>query len=103
MCGKVHKQEVAGTPPRLTLFLLSYFTFFHFICLFKIFIDVLHDLKGLSGIKTNNDLLENGVPYDWQNIRQQIIHYTCCLNLSSLGKCLKKSMQEVLALTICES
>ena len=44
------------------------------------------------------DSPENIVPYYSQNIRLKIIHYTCCLNLSSVGKLLKKSMQQVLAL-----
>ena len=38
------------------------------------------------------------IPYYSQNIRLKIIHYTCCLNLRSVGKRLKKSMQQVLAL-----
>ena len=37
-------------------------------------------------------------PYYSQNIRLKIIHYTCCLTLSSVGKRLKKSMKQVLAL-----
>ena len=44
------------------------------------------------------DSRENIVPYYSQNIRLKIIHYTCCLNLSSVGKRLKKSMQQVFAL-----
>ena len=44
------------------------------------------------------DSRENNVPHYSQNIRLKIIHYTCCLNLSSVGKRLKKSMQQVLAL-----
>ena len=48
----------------------------------------------------NRDLRENIVPYYSQNIRLKIrpIRYTCCLNLSSVGKRLKKSMRQVLAL-----
>ena len=42
--------------------------------------------------------MENIVPYYGQNIRLKCIHYTSCLNLSSVGKRLKKSMQQVLAL-----
>ena len=41
------------------------------------------------------DSRENIVPYYSQNIRLKSIHYTCCLNLSSVGKSLKKSMQLV--------
>ena len=41
---------------------------------------------------------ENIVLYYSQNIRLKIIHYTCCLNFSLVGKRLKKSMQQVLAL-----
>ena len=41
---------------------------------------------------------ENIVPYYCQNIRLKIIDYTCCLNLSLVGKRLQKSMQQVLAL-----
>ena len=41
---------------------------------------------------------ENIVLYYSQTIRLKIIHYTCCLNLSSVGKRLKKSMRHVLAL-----
>ena len=41
------------------------------------------------------DSRENIVPYYSQNIWLKIIHYTCCLNLSSVGKRLKKSMQQV--------
>ena len=44
------------------------------------------------------DSRENIVPYYSQNIRLKVIHYTCCLNLGSVGKRLKKSMQQVLAL-----
>ena len=44
------------------------------------------------------DSRENIVPYYSQNIRLKIIHYTFCLNLRSVGKRLKKSMQQVLAL-----
>ena len=44
------------------------------------------------------DSRENIVPYYSKNIRLKIIHYTCCLNLSSVGKCLKIRMQQVLAL-----
>ena len=44
------------------------------------------------------DSRENILPYYSQNIRLKIIHYTCCLNLSSMGKRLKKSMRQVLAL-----
>ena len=44
------------------------------------------------------DSCENVVPYYSQNIRLKIIHYSCCLNLSSVGKRLKKSMRQVLAL-----
>ena len=44
------------------------------------------------------DSRKNIVPYYSQNIRLKIIHYTCCLNLSSVGKRLKKSMRQVLAL-----
>ena len=44
------------------------------------------------------DSRENIVPYYSQNIRLKIIHYTCCLNLSSVGKRLKKSMRQVLTL-----
>ena len=38
------------------------------------------------------DSRENIVPYYSQNIRLKIIHYTCCLNLSSVGKRLKKKI-----------
>ena len=41
---------------------------------------------------------ENIVLYYSQNIRLKIIHFTCCLNLISVGKRLKKSMRQVLAL-----
>ena len=41
------------------------------------------------------DSRDNIVPYYSQNIRLKIIHYTCCLNLSSVGKRLEKSMQQV--------
>ena len=44
------------------------------------------------------DSRENIVPYYNQKIRLKIIYYTCCLNLSSVGKRLKKSMQQVLEL-----
>ena len=44
------------------------------------------------------DSRENIVPYYRQNIRLKSIHYTCCLNLNSVGKRLKKSMQQVLVL-----
>ena len=44
------------------------------------------------------DSRENIVPYYSQNIRLKIIHYTCCLNLSSVGKRLKKNMRQALAL-----
>ena len=44
------------------------------------------------------DSHENIVPYYSQKIRLKINHYTCCLNFSSVGKRLKKSMQQVLAL-----
>ena len=44
------------------------------------------------------DSRENIFPYYSQNIGLKIIHYTYCLNLSSVGKRLKKSMQQVLAL-----
>ena len=44
------------------------------------------------------DSRENIVPYYSQNIRLKIIHYTCCLNLRSVGKRLKKSMRQILAL-----
>ena len=37
------------------------------------------------------DSRENVVPYYSQNIRLKIIHYTCCLNLSSVGKHLKNA------------
>ena len=47
---------------------------------------------------TFRDSLENFVPYYSKNIRLKIIHYTCCLNLSSVGKRLKIRMQQVLAL-----
>ena len=43
-------------------------------------------------------LLESIVPYYSQNIWLKCIHYISCLNLSSVGKRLKKSMQQVLAL-----
>ena len=43
-------------------------------------------------------LLENIIPYYSQNIWLKCIHYTSCLNLSSVGKRLKKSIQQVLAL-----
>ena len=43
-------------------------------------------------------LLENIVPYYSQNIWLKCILYTSCLNLSSVGIRLKKSMQQVLAL-----
>ena len=47
------------------------------------------------------DSRENIFSYYSQNIRLKSIHveyYTCCLNLSSVGKRLKKSMQQVLEL-----
>ena len=44
------------------------------------------------------DSRENIFPYYSQNIWLKIIHYTCCLNLSSVGKRLKKSMQQAFAL-----
>ena len=44
------------------------------------------------------DSRENIVPYYSQNIRLKIIHYTCCLNLSSVGKRLKNKLPQVLAL-----
>ena len=44
------------------------------------------------------DTRELIIPYYSQNIRLQIIHYTCCLYFSSVGKCLKKSIQEALTL-----
>ena len=48
------------------------------------------------------DSRENIALYYSQNIRLKIIHYTCCLKLSSVGKHLKKSMQQVLSLSICD-
>ena len=44
------------------------------------------------------DSRKNIAPYYSQNIQLKTIHYTCCLNLSSVGKHLKKSMRQVLAL-----
>ena len=44
------------------------------------------------------DSYENIVLYYRQDIRVKIILYTCCLSLSSVEKCLKKSMRQVLAL-----
>ena len=45
------------------------------------------------------DSCENIFPYYSQDLRVKIIHCTCCLNFSSVGKHLKKkSMQQVLAL-----
>ena len=43
-----------------------------------------------------SDSRENIVPYYSQNIRLKIIYYTCCL--SSVGKRLKRIMQQVLAI-----
>ena len=43
------------------------------------------------------DSRENIVPCYSQNMWLKIIHYTYCLNLSSVRKRLKKSMQQVLA------
>ena len=48
------------------------------------------------------DSRENIVPYFSQNMWLKIIHYTCCLNLSSVGKHLKKSMQQVAALRLAD-
>ena len=44
------------------------------------------------------DSRENIVQYYSQSKWVKIIHYTCCLNLSSVEKRLKKSIQQVLAL-----
>ena len=44
------------------------------------------------------DSRENIAPYYSQNIPLKKFHCTCCLYLSSVGKRLKKSMQQVLAL-----
>ena len=50
------------------------------------------------------DSRENIVPYYSQNIWLKCIHHTSCLNLNSVRKRLKKSMQQVFALrqNICD-
>ena len=52
----------------------------------------------MSLSETSSEIIGNIVPYYSQNIWLKCIHYTSCLNLSSVGKRLKKSMQQVLAL-----
>ena len=106
---RVYNQKVVSLSPRM-FFFLPLFDSFYFIyrCTTTLRNEILdHSIsKGwcVTPIMSQSvrnifrDLRENIVPYYSQNIRLKIIHYTCCLNLSSVGKRLKKSMQQVLAL-----
>ena len=101
LCVRVH---VCG------FFLLPLFDSFNFIY-YRCIIDVPRPLR--------NEILDHSISKDWcvtrkmsqsvrnilgdywkysQNIWLKCIHYTSCLNLSSVGKRLKKSLQQVLAL-----
>ena len=115
LCYRVYNQNVVSSSPRVFFFFFFFF-YLYSIRLISFIIDVPRPLryeildhsfsKGwyitrkMSQSVRNifRDSRENIVPYYSQNIRLKIIHFTCCLNLGSVGKRLKKSLQQVLAL-----
>ena len=123
LCYRVYNQKVVSSSPRLCVcvcvLLFCFVFYFYSIRLISFIIDVPRPLRNeildhsiskgwwvthkmcQSVRNIFRDTRENIVPYFSQNIRLKIIHYTCCLNLSSVGKRLKKSMQQVLALRQC--
>ena len=101
---RVYNQKVVSSSPCVFFFIF----YLYLICLISFIIDVPRPLRNeildhsiskgwcvmrkISQSVRNifRDSRENIVPYFSQNIRLIIIHHTWCLNLSSVGKRLKK-------------
>ena len=95
---RVYNQKVVSSSPCV------FFFYLYSICLISFIIDVPRPLrneicdhsisKGWCATRKMSqsvrnifrDSRENIVPYYSQNLRLKIIHFTCCLNLSSVGK-----------------